>query len=616
MVHLEALKGCFVTWACALLLVVAAPQGADGRPNFVIFMADDLGYGDIGFMGNKDVETPNIDNLARQSVFIPNFYVSPVCTPTRASLLTGRYFLRTGVWGVHGGRDFLNLDESTFGTVLSKAGYSTAMFGKWHNGKTEGYFPWQRGFNEACMTELYNYYDNRAVCNGNVRRTSGWVQENIAGMAREFISRKASEGQDFLLYIPFMSPHLGRFKGSGGGEYWPAKKHLVDKYKGKGLSDGLSHLYAMIEMMDSTVGSILDQLDNQGLGDNTVVMFFSDNGSTGKEKMNDWHRRNHHGFKGEKGQVAENGIRSPLFVRWRGSFPAGSVAKTQLASVQDIFPTLVSLAGAGDSSKPLDGVNLAPILRNPNEDQGFSSRTLYHTIMAPEWTREGGRYTLLPNLGTDKSGLTLGRAGRWALREGPWKYVNDQGEYLYNLLSDPGEQHPIRDAATIERLRKKMAKWWQGMLDDGGSFTTPSFYIGYPGSSSSVVIAPAAAEMSGSWNLGTHHAEGYVGPGQYLKYRVIVESAGGYNIKLRSWGDFWGELEFIVSCGESRSSTKGWLQSNGDVGHIHFQQSGSYCVLKMSVTSEWGNLKFSQIRFENSGGPAGYDNVVRSIHSG
>lgn len=179
------------------------------------------------------------------------------------------------------------------------------LFGLRHNGKTDGYFPWNRGFEEACMTQLYNYRNNKAVCNGRKVNTGGWIQENIISWANDFISRKSSEGRDFMLYIPFMAPHLGYADGTKNT--WPALPNLVDKYLGKGLSQGLSQLYGMIEMMDYAVGSIVNHLDGLGLGEETVIMFFSDNGATGKEKIGDWSRRNHIGFRGEKGQVRECG---------------------------------------------------------------------------------------------------------------------------------------------------------------------------------------------------------------------------------------------------------------------------------------------------------------------
>lgn len=160
-------------------------------------------------------------------------------------------------------------------------------------------------------------------------------------------------------------------------------------------------------------------------------------------------------------------------------------------------------------------------------------RTLYHTDLSPRWTRSGGQYTLLPNLGTDKSGLQLGREGQWAIREGRYKYIDDGGAtYLYDVVADPREENPFRDGPTAERLRRKLYSWWQNMLDDNGSFTTPSFYVGYPGFKSGVILASAAAERNGGWSLREHYISGRVQSGQYLKYNVIIASAGGYEIKV------------------------------------------------------------------------------------
>lgn len=164
----------------------------------------------------------------------------------------------------------------------------------------------------------------------------------------------------------------------------------------------------------------------------------------------------------------------------------------------------------------------------------FSCRTLYYTLMAPRWTYAGGRYHPLPNFGTDKSGLSLGRSGEWALREGRWKYVNLNGyEYLYDIVADPQEKHRIWDHSTMKRLKDKMYNWWQSMLADGGSFSPPAFYIGYPGSRSSMIFAAGVAKASGGWAIKTHAVNGDIGPGQFLQYKVIVAGSGGYNVKVR-----------------------------------------------------------------------------------
>lgn len=160
-------------------------------------------------------------------------------------------------------------------------------------------------------------------------------------------------------------------------------------------------------------------------------------------------------------------------------------------------------------------------------------RTIYRSDLSPRWTRRGGQYTLLPNFGSDKSGLQFGREGQWAIREGRFKYVNDGGSsYLYDVVADPREESPIQNAITTDRLRGKLNFWWRSMLIYSGSFTTPVFYIGYPGSSSGLILPSAAAERNGGWTLGEHYVSGRVDAGNYLKYNVIVASAGGYNIKV------------------------------------------------------------------------------------
>lgn len=158
-------------------------------------------------------------------------------------------------------------------------------------------------------------------------------------------------------------------------------------------------------------------------------------------------------------------------------------------------------------------------------------RTLYHSEVAPYWTRRNREYTIFPNFGKDKSGLRFGREGQWAIREGRYKFVFDYGqEYLYNMLADPKEENPIQDPHTRERLKGKLLNWWQEIVADFRSFTTPRFYIGYPGSTSGVILPSATAEKQGSWTLREHWVDGRVSAGDYMSYNVNVARAGGYQI--------------------------------------------------------------------------------------
>eukprot|EP01023_Acetabularia_acetabulum_P052333 TRINITY_DN5800_c0_g1_i12.p1 TRINITY_DN5800_c0_g1~~TRINITY_DN5800_c0_g1_i12.p1 ORF type:complete len:316 (+),score=42.01 TRINITY_DN5800_c0_g1_i12:207-1154(+) len=181
------------------------------KPNIIIVMTDDQGHDDIGFYNDNGIlETPNMDKFARQSVQFDNFYTDCLCAPTRASLMTGRHHLKTGVWGVHGGMDYINLDEMLLPEALKKAGYTTAHFGKWHSGTTPGYNPWDRGFDLSYVTFLYAFLDNLVKKNGHDMQTYGWIEEWLADRIIEYLYERQRDGQPFFLYWAPMSIHKGR----------------------------------------------------------------------------------------------------------------------------------------------------------------------------------------------------------------------------------------------------------------------------------------------------------------------------------------------------------------------------------------------------------------------
>lgn len=575
------------------VLVCCCMGAATGKPNFIIMMSDDQGYNDLGRHGNPDLETPHLDSLAAESVELSTFYSNDVCAPTRASLLTGRYFLRTGVWGVHGARDYLNLDENTFADALRTAGYKTGLFGKWHNGLTDGYLPWDRGFDEACMVELYIYVNNKAICNGNERATEGWVTERIVDWGIDFMER--NRDQPFLLYLPFMTPHLGK-TWHGESEYWHAPEEIVNKYRSKGLSDGLSRLYGSIDFMDHNIGRVMQSLDSLGLAENTVVIFLSDNGPIGQAFIphNEWIRRNPDGLNGNKGEIYDNGIRVPMFVRWRGTFPPNVVDRA-ITGVEDIFPTVIELAGAQSGGKPLDGKSMVPMLNNPFEvGPEWTGRTLFRTIRSPEWTRRDGIYHLLPNRGTDKSQLILGSDGRWAVREGQYKLVNLAGfEFLYDMWNDPTETSPIYDGTKQADLHNKLAQWWDEMVADPGSFATPSFYIGWSGEG--VIAAMGTMETSQSIVVRTHNVEGWVNSGDSLKYKVHVVRSGSYNVHINKWSWF-GNARVSVTCGDQGASVSGWVSNDGFIGTVSLTE-GRDCLMEVVIETGGGFLGMDKISF-------------------
>jgi arylsulfatase A-like enzyme len=186
---------------------ISADKAPNQPLNILLITADDLGFDDLSIHQNPIVSTPNLDNLAAQSVQFKDFAVSPVCSTTRASLLTGRHFYKTGVSGVHGGRDYLNRKETLISEMLKKTGYQTGLWGKWHLGKTEGYFPWDRGFDQGYYAELYRHQNSFGFLNGQKVNHASWVSEVVTDYAIEFMQTSQTQAKPFFAYASFLAPH-------------------------------------------------------------------------------------------------------------------------------------------------------------------------------------------------------------------------------------------------------------------------------------------------------------------------------------------------------------------------------------------------------------------------
>ena len=352
--HLVLLSAIAVGLSCG-----GAPSGqppAGDHPNIVVILADDQGWGDLSVHGNTNLSTPNIDSLARDGALFEHFYVCNVCAPTRAEFLTGRYSSRSDVRGVSTGQERLNLDEHTIAQTFKAAGYSTGAFGKWHNGTQHPYHPNARGFDEFYgFTEGHwgQYFDYELDHNGTLVRGEGFVIDDLTNHAIDFIEQNR-DGQ-FFAYLPFNTPHSPM---QVPDEFWNRfeSKELALRNRDPDSEDvpKTRAALAMVENIDWNVGRVLAKLDELNLADNTIVLYFSDNGP------NSW--RWNGGMKGRKGTIDEGGLRVPFLIRWPGQIPAGHrVGK--IAGAIDLLPTLADLAGISvKSEKPLDGKSIKPLL--------------------------------------------------------------------------------------------------------------------------------------------------------------------------------------------------------------------------------------------------------------
>ena len=360
MLHMKNFRGKVILFFFQMLFFATYGQKND-QPNIIIILSDDQGWGDLGFNGNQAVSTPMLDKMAKNGVSFQHFYVSPVCSPTRAEFLTGRYHVRGGVSSTSTGRVRLDLDETTIAQIFKKAGYSTAAYGKWHNGGQAPYHPNSRGFDDFygfCSGHWGNYFNPILEHNGEITRGKGFITDDLTNHAIDFIGQHSKS--PFFLYLPLNTPHSPMQVPES---YWAKYKNIQLTQKGSIPSkENILHTKAALalsENIDWNVGRLLSRLDQLKLTKNTIVIYFSDNGPNG-------HRWND-GMKGIKGTTDEGGVRSPLIMQWPGKLKGGIQIKT-IASVMDLLPTLADLANIPlDSKKPLDGKSLKPfLLGQPN----------------------------------------------------------------------------------------------------------------------------------------------------------------------------------------------------------------------------------------------------------
>ena len=347
---------CCLLFITHLVLFSCIQNQRNTAPNILFILTDDQGWGDLSINGNSNINTPNIDNLANQGAIFDRFYVSPVCSPTRAELLTGRYHVRGGVYSTSAGGERLDLDETTIAQTFQQAGYQTAAFGKWHNGMQYPYHPNGRGFDEFygfCSGHWGNYFDPLLEHNGKLVHGEGFIIDDFTNKAMAFIEQ--NQNQPFFLYLPYNTPHSPMQIPE---EWWKKQenKELKMLHRDPEKED-IQHTkaaLAMCENIDWNVGRLVRKLNELELTDNTIIVYLSDNGPNGYR----WNGE----MKGKKGSTDEGGVRSPLIIQWKGQIDPGKKI-TQIASILDLNPTLTQLAGVEFSpDKPLDGKSLKPLL--------------------------------------------------------------------------------------------------------------------------------------------------------------------------------------------------------------------------------------------------------------
>jgi arylsulfatase A-like enzyme len=432
---------------------------AKKHPNVVIIITDDQGHGDLGVHGNPVIKTPNLDKLAKQSVRMKNFYVSPVCAPTRASLMTGRYNYRTGVVDTFVGRAMMHADEVTIAEMLRAIGYRTGIFGKWHLGDCYPLRAMDQGFEESLVLKGggigqpsdppggESYFNPILQHNGKAVKKEGYVTDVLTDAALEFMGK--NKDSPFLCYIAFNCPH--------GPLEVPAKYHEMYKgqikldafpkigfpIEGKVNLDETAKIYGMITNIDDNLGRLFARLEELGIANDTIVIFLTDNGPQ--------QPRYNSGMRGRKGTVFEGGTRVPFFVRWPGGFK-GDRDVSRIAAHIDVAPTLAEICGAKlPRDRKIDGVSLHPLWLDESID--WPDRSLFlqwHRGDIPEMNR-----------------ACAVRTQRWRLVQPDG--VQEKSKFdankwlLFDVQKDPYEANDVAkdNPDVVKDLRQKYEAWFK-----------------------------------------------------------------------------------------------------------------------------------------------------------
>ena len=477
-------------------------------------ITDDQGYGDLSCHGNPILKTPNLDRLHSQSVRFLDYHVAPTCSPTRAALQSGHWTNRTGVWHTILGRSMLRENEPTLGQVFQDSGYATGMFGKWHLGDNVPFRPEDRGYQEVMrhggggVGQTPDYWDNAYFDgaywhNGTPKKVNGYCTDVFFEYAKQFVLTQKSKNKPFFAYISTNAPH-GPFH-SPEKYVAPYRELALSGMKPQGLLR-LKHFFGMIANIDDNVGKFRQFLESEGLAENTIFIFTTDNGtSTGANIFNA-------SMRGRKGSPYDGGHRVPLFVHW----PAGNLTSGKdirpICHAVDILPTLVEMAGL-ESPKGFnpDGKSLVPLLNGQTNDS-WDQRIL---VTDSQRVKDPIKWK--------SSSVMTSR----------WRLIN--GTQLYDIDKDPGQKKDIAKGHpdTVKRLRDFYENWWQE-LEPTFKIDAP-IQLGHPQENPARLTSHDwITNGSTPWNQ-QHIRRGADSPNVTGYWNVEVVQAGEYEVRLRRW---------------------------------------------------------------------------------
>ncbi|MEM9328280.1 MAG: arylsulfatase [Bacteroidota bacterium] len=505
------------------------------RPNVILVITDDQGYGDLGFHGNSLIQTPRIDAFAQQSIRFDNFHVSPVCAPTRASLLTGRYSLRTGIRDTYNGGAIMAPGEVTVAEVLGDAGYSTGIFGKWHLGDNYPSRPMDQGFEESLIhlaggmgqpgdvTNFFagtdsSYFDPILWHNGATEQYEGYCSDVFTDQAVEFIEQNAEK--PFFCYLAYNAPHTPLQVPQAYYDMYadvdpttateqPIRHTMTEKDK-----EDARRVYGMVSNIDWNFGKVLDKLDELDITDKTIVIFMTDNGPQ-QRRYNDY-------MNGRKGSVYRGGTRVPFFFRYPSKFPEQAQIDAITAHL-DVLPTLTELCRATlPNDRSIDGQSMIPLLNGDEADWADRSLFFYWTRRYPE---------LYHNIALQKGAHKL---------VGHTDYNAQLSDFeLFNVQEDPSELENLvannKEMAT--ELKGELDRIYSELVNSPNLVTPPRIAVGSEYENPTVLNRNDAGGERGLWTQEEVHGmwKVAIAAGQYnVKFKFIQPIEGGGKMYLET----------------------------------------------------------------------------------
>ena len=485
---------------------VEAQENPKKRPNVIIIMTDDQGYGDLACHGNVILNTPNMDKLHSESVRLTNFHVSPTCAPTRAALMTGLYSNRTGVWHTIGGRSLLRKDKLTMADVFKENGYNTAIFGKWHLGDNYPFRPQDRGFQEVLThgaggvgqtPDFFDndYYNDTYIHNGKLKEYKGYCTDIWFEEAIKYI--EIQKDNPFFCFISTNAPH--------------SPFYVDNKYSNpyRGIKNVPSNeFYGMITNIDDNIGILTKKLEDLGIAENTILIFMTDNGSSMGDKKLEEIKAFNAGMRGKKNSEYDGGHRVPFFIKYpNGKLEPGKDINNISAHI-DVLPTLIALCGLKlNKHINFDGINLMPLINGSSKNWSkrlliTDSQRIEHPV---KWRKS-------------------------AVMSDNWRLVN--GKELYNMVDDPGQTNDIalKKPKKVKKLKKAYNAWWDDVSLDFDNFQ--AIIIGSPKENPiNLTSHDWHSNTQIPWNH-KHIRSGLQGNGFWV---LDIESSGIYEITLSRW---------------------------------------------------------------------------------